>query len=169
MVRQCQPALDKLFAQNLRVQLSNGLSVNLQVQLNVGEFKYGQISPISQITKALNTLYERMDELNGEEGILNLTRFCQNREFFDFEVNMGNRGVLERICDLIYRNDEKFRKVNGIIFSENGITTLAPLQLFAGVEFAVLDFRDNNVSTKIFYDFFNLEDLYVVPRYYPFC
>ncbi|KAM7359106.1 nuclear RNA export factor 2 isoform 2-T2 [Cochliomyia hominivorax] len=84
-----------------------------------------------------------MEHRNGEDGILNLSLFAQNPEFYDVVVNLSNRGVLERVCDLIYRNDEKFRTINGIIFSGNSINSLAPLKLFSGVEFAVLDLRDN--------------------------
>lgn len=145
-MRQCQPALDKLFEKNLRLLMSNGDTVQLQVQLNVAEFKYGQISPINQITKTLNKLYDRMDSLDGEKGILDLTRFGQNSELFDVIVNLGNRSVLERIFDLIYRNDERFRNVTGIILRDNGITTMSPVKLFAGIEFSVLDLRDNLVS-----------------------
>lgn len=130
MVRQCQPAMDKLFAQNLCLHLPKGIVINIKVQLNVGEFKYGQISPISQMTKALNSLYGRMENYSGEDGILNLSLFSQNPEFYDVVVNLSNRGVLERVCDLIYRNDEQFRTINGIIFSSNEINTLAPLKLF---------------------------------------
>lgn len=147
-MRQCQPALDKLFARNLTLHLPKGIVINLKVQLNVGEFKYGQISPISQVTKALNSLYGRMEHRNGEDGILNLSLFAQNPEFYDVVVNLSNRGVLERVCDLIYRNDEKFRTINGIIFSGNDINTLAPLKLFSGVQFAVLDLRDNKVRER---------------------
>lgn len=111
----------------------------------MGEYKYGQISPISQLTKALNFLYARMEQRNGEDGILNLSLFAQNPEFYDVIVNLSNRGVLERICDLIYRNDEQFRNINGIILSNNEICTLAPLKVFSGVEFAILDLRENLV------------------------
>lgn len=149
MVRQCQPALDKLFAQNLCLYLPKGIVINLQVQLNVGEFKYGQISPISQVTKALNALYGRMETRNGEDGILNLSLFAQNPEFYDVVVNLSNRGVLERVCDLIYRNDDKFRTINGILFSSNEINTLAPLKLFSGVQFVILDLKDNLVSSLL--------------------
>lgn len=149
-MRQCQPALDKLFAQNLRIRMTNGDMVQVQVQLNVAEFKYGQISPINQITKTLNKLYDRMESLDGEEGILNLSRFEQNSELFDIIVNLGNRSVLERICDLIYRNDERFRSVTGIILRDNGITTMSPFKLFSGVEFSILDLRDNKVCITIY-------------------
>lgn len=118
----------------------------LQVQFNVAEYKHGQISPINQISKALNKLYDSMEQLNGEGGILNLSRFNHNSELFDIIVNMGSRGVLERVFDLIYRNDERFRTINGIILSDNGISTMSPFKLFTGVEFAVLDLRNNNVS-----------------------
>uniref|UniRef100_A0A1I8MGK3 Leucine Rich repeat protein n=1 Tax=Musca domestica TaxID=7370 RepID=A0A1I8MGK3_MUSDO len=149
LVRQCQPALDKLFEKNLRLLMPNGDTVQLQVQLNVAEFKYGQISPINQITKTLNKLYDRMDSLDGEKGILDLTRFGQNSELFDVIVNLGNRSVLERIFDLIYRNDERFRNVTGIILRDNGITTMSPVKLFAGIEFSVLDLRDNLIESYI--------------------
>lgn len=112
----------------------------------MGEYKYGQISPISQINKALSSLYGRMEQRNGEDGILNLSQFARNPEFFDVVVNLGNRGVLERVCDLIYRNDEQFRNINGIILSNNEIVTLAPLKLFNGLQFAILDLRENMVS-----------------------
>ncbi|KNC26297.1 Nuclear RNA export factor 2 [Lucilia cuprina] len=143
LVRQCQPAMDKLFARNLCLHLPKGVVIHLKVQLNVGEFKYGQVSPISQVTKALNALYGRMEHRNGEDGILNLSLFAQNPEFYDVVVNLSNRGVLERVCDLIYRNDEQFRTINGIILSSNEINTLAPLKLFSGVQFAILDLSDN--------------------------
>ncbi|XP_013107809.2 nuclear RNA export factor 2 [Stomoxys calcitrans] len=149
LVRQCQPALDKLFAQNLRIFTSNGEPIQIQVQFNVAEFKYGQISPINQITKALNKLYDRMESIDGEEGILNLTRFDQNSELFDVIVNLGNRSVLGRIFDLIYRNDERFRSINGIVLRDNGITAMSPFKLFSGVEFSVLDLRDNNIQSYI--------------------
>uniref|UniRef100_A0A1B0BA70 Nuclear RNA export factor 2 n=1 Tax=Glossina palpalis gambiensis TaxID=67801 RepID=A0A1B0BA70_9MUSC len=147
LVRQCQPALDKLFAQNLRLRLPNGHSISILVQLNVADFHQGQISPITQITKALSQLYNSMERYNGEDGILNLSQFGRNPNFADVVVNLGNSGVLERICNLIYSNDEKFRNVNGILMKTNGIKTLAPLKQFTGVEFAILDLRDNKLRS----------------------
>ncbi|XP_073839253.1 nuclear RNA export factor 2 isoform X2 [Musca autumnalis] len=149
LVRQCQPALDKLFEKNLRIVMPNGNTIQLQVQLNVAEFKYGQISPINQITKTLNKLYDRMDSLDGERGVLDLSRFGQHSELFDVIVNLGNRSVLERIFDLIYRNDERFRHIHGIVLRDNGITTMSPCKLFAGIEFTLLDLRDNKIESYI--------------------
>uniref|UniRef100_A0A1B0G986 Nuclear RNA export factor 2 n=1 Tax=Glossina morsitans morsitans TaxID=37546 RepID=A0A1B0G986_GLOMM len=147
LVRQCQSALDKLFAQKLRLRLPNGHSISILVQLNVADFHQGQISPITQITKALSQLYNSMERYNGEDGILNLSQFGRNPNFADVVVNLGNSGVLERICNLIYSNDEKFRNVNGILMKNNGIKTLAPLKQFTGVEFAILDLRDNKLRS----------------------
>ncbi|XP_075161349.1 nuclear RNA export factor 2 [Haematobia irritans] len=149
LVRQCPQALNKLFAQNLRIFTSSGVPVQLQVQLNVAAFNYGQISPINQITKTLNKLYDRMGSLDGEEGILNLARFDQNSELFDIIVNLGNRSVFARICELIFRNDERFRTIKGIILRDNGITTMSPFKLFDGIEFSQLDLRDNNIQSYI--------------------
>lgn len=87
-----------------------------------------------------------MERINGVDGVLNLCRFNTQAEFFDLVVNLGNRAVFEVICNLIYRNDEKFRLVNGLILSDNGITTVAPLTVFAGVEFGVLDLSKNKVK-----------------------
>lgn len=140
--------MDKLFAQNLSLHLPKGIVVNLEVQLNVGEFKYGQISPIDQVAKALSSLYARMEHRNGEDGILNLSSFARNPELYDVVVNLSNRGNLERLCDLIYRDDAQFRSVNGIILSNNGINTLAPLKVFSGVQFAILDLSDNMVRLQ---------------------
>uniref|UniRef100_A0A1A9W6Q6 Uncharacterized protein n=1 Tax=Glossina brevipalpis TaxID=37001 RepID=A0A1A9W6Q6_9MUSC len=147
LVRQCQSALDKLFAQNLRLRLPNGHSIPITVQLNVADFLQGQISPTTQITKALNNLYNSMEHHNEEDGILNLSQFGRNHNFADVVVNLGNSGVLERICNLIYSNDDKFRKVNGILMKSNGIRTLAPLKQFVGVEFVILDLRDNKLRS----------------------
>uniref|UniRef100_A0A0A1XJM5 Nuclear RNA export factor 2 n=3 Tax=Zeugodacus cucurbitae TaxID=28588 RepID=A0A0A1XJM5_ZEUCU len=148
LVRQCKAAINKLFENNLRIQLSDASFVQLQVKFNVGDFKFGQISPHAKLTEALNRLYTCMERINGVDGILNLCRFNTHPEFFDLYVNLGNRAVLEAICNLIYRNDEKFRLVNGLILSDNGITTVAPLTVFAGVEFVVLDLRRNKIISS---------------------
>ncbi|XP_020714770.1 nuclear RNA export factor 2 isoform X2 [Ceratitis capitata] len=159
LVRQCKAAINKLFEQNLLIQLADASFVQLQMQFNVGEFKFGQISPHTKLTEALNRLYTCMERINGVEGILNLCRFNSNPEFVDLVVNMGNRGVFDTICNLIYRNDEKFRLVNGLILSDNCITTLAPLTVFAGVEFAFLDLRRNKLvsSSRLCRDLSNVK------------
>lgn len=115
----------------------------MQVRLNVAEFKYGQISPVNEMTRRLNVLLNKMEDEEG--GILNLSRFAQCPELQDVIINLGNRNHLERLCGLIYADADRFRKINGIIFSENGITTLEPFHVFAGSAFSVLDLRDNKV------------------------
>ncbi|XP_036339922.1 nuclear RNA export factor 2-like isoform X2 [Rhagoletis pomonella] len=147
LVRQCKAAINKLFEQNLRIQLSDASFVNLQVQFNVGDFKFGQISPHAKLTEAINRLFTCMERINGVSGILNLSRFNAQTEFFDLIVNLGNRTVLETVCNLIYRN-EKFRLVNGFNLSENGITSVAPLAVFSGASFAVLDLRKNKIISS---------------------
>lgn len=146
-MRKCKGAINKLFEHNLRVQLSDASFVQLQVHFNVGDFKFGQISPHAKLAEALNRLYTCMERVNGVVGILNLCRFNTQKELCDLVVNLGNRAVLETICNLIYRNDDKFRLVNGLILSDNGITTVAPLAVFAGAEFVVLDLSKNKVKT----------------------
>ncbi|XP_053952894.1 nuclear RNA export factor 2 [Anastrepha ludens] len=144
LVRQCKAAIKKLFEHNLRIQLSDASFVQLQVQFNVGDFKFGQISPHAKLTEVINRLYTCMEHFNGVSGILNLCRFNAQPEFFDLIINLGNRAVLEIICNLIHRN-EKFRLVNGLNLRDNCITTLAPLTLFASVDFEVLDLRGNEI------------------------
>ncbi|XP_067648299.1 nuclear RNA export factor 2 isoform X3 [Eurosta solidaginis] len=89
-----------------------------------------------------------MERVNGINGILNMARFNDQPEFFDLIVNLGNRAVFEGVCKLIYRNDEKFRSVNGLILSDNSITTVAPLTVFSGVDFSILDLRNNKITSS---------------------
>ncbi|XP_067648298.1 nuclear RNA export factor 2 isoform X2 [Eurosta solidaginis] len=179
LVRKCKAAINKLFDQNLRIQLSDASFVQLQVKFNVGAFRHGQISPYAKLTDALNRLYTCMERVNGINGILNMARFNDQPEFFDLIVNLGNRAVFEGVCKLIYRNDEKFRSVNGLILSDNSITTVAPLTVFSGVDFSILDLRNNKIpdpgqeftKEEIFDYFFitvspTLADIY--PCYYKF-
>ncbi|XP_049317860.1 nuclear RNA export factor 2 [Bactrocera dorsalis] len=148
LVRNCKAAINKLFEHNLRVQLSDASFVHLQVHFNVGDYKFGQISPHAKLVEALNRLYTCMERVNGVDGILNLCRFNTQMEFCDLVVNLGNCAVFETICNLIYGNDDKFRLVNGLILSDNGITTVTPLKVFAGAEFVVLDLSKNKITSS---------------------
>ena len=145
MVRQCKAALDKLFKQNLTIQLSDSSFANLQVQLYVADFKVGQISPSAKIEHALTNSFDHLERFKDDDGILNLTNFSKNRFLWDMVVNLGNRSVLEKICDSIYRNDDRFRTINGILLAQNAIISVAPLAVFRGIDFAVLNLSDNLV------------------------
>lgn len=138
-VRQCTPALDKLFLKNLCLTMPNGSTLKLEVILNVGVYKFGQISPSRRIEKALDGLFKKFEK----GGILNLNEFAKNSEFSDIVVNLQNKAVFEAVCRSVFRNEEQFRRVNGLRFKNNNISSLQPLKVFNGCEFGVLDLSGN--------------------------
>ncbi|XP_055911475.1 nuclear RNA export factor 2 [Eupeodes corollae] len=144
LVRQCTPALDKLFLKNLCLTMPNGSTLKLEVLLNVGVYKFGQISPSRRIEKALAGLFKKLEK----GGILNLNEFGKNPEFSDIVVNLQNKAVFEAVCRSVFRNEEQFRRVNGLRLKNNNISSLQPLKVFNGCEFDVLDLSGNRLHSS---------------------
>ncbi|XP_055845059.1 nuclear RNA export factor 2 [Episyrphus balteatus] len=147
LVRQCTPALDKLFLKNLCLTMPNGSTLKLEVMLNVGVYKFGQISPSRRIEKALDGLFKKLEK----GGILNLNEFAKNPEFSDIIINLQNKAVFEAVCRSVFRNEDQFRRVNGLRLKNNNISSLQPLKVFNGCEFDILDLSGNRLhsSTRI--------------------
>lgn len=143
-IRQCTPALEKLFQKNLCLTMPNGSTLKLELILNVGVYKFGQISSSRRIEKALDGLFKNLEK--GE--ILNLNEFRKNTEFCDIVVNLQNKAVFEVVCRAVFRNEEQFRRVNGLRFKNNNITSLQPMKVFNGCEFDILDLSGNLLKSS---------------------
>ncbi|XP_030380200.1 nuclear RNA export factor 2 [Scaptodrosophila lebanonensis] len=146
LARACRPALDKLFAQGLKLRGPSGATVPITVQFNVAAFEQNQISPQTLISQVVNRLMDSLEQHGGISNILNLRDFSSKHYFRDVVVRLSNAATFTHLCNAINQND-RFCAVNGLILASNGIRSLKPLQIFGRVEYALLDLSNNRIRS----------------------